>query len=97
MLSSILRKRYETTPLFSYFVCGRGQEWWDRPGRRTAEHAEKTLCPTIKYDALFLVKSSIVLQFGFRAEPVFHSALAGAFVPGPHRVQDGVSLHPDRF
>jgi len=53
--------------------------------------------PTIKYDALFLVKSSIVLQFGIRAECVFHSSPAGLHLPAPRRIQDGVLLHPDKF
>ena len=86
----------DTRQLLSFrILCGRGH-CKNAPAARTAGR-QKLGCPTIKYDALFLVKSSIVFQFGFRAGQPLHSRPAGPHLPAPRRPWDGISLHPDKF
>ncbi len=64
--SSILRKRYETTPLFSKLAAAADMFFMPRPpGLRGGQ---KPSGPTIKYDALFMVKSSIVYNLDSAAE-----------------------------
>ena len=87
-----LRKRYETTPLFSDFAAA-ADTLPGAPAARTAGGGS----PTIKYDALFVAKLSIVPRFGLTFLWQISARVHAPSAVHPAAPKNGISLHPDNF